>query len=97
MLGIRFSMSKRYDSPGSKGEIVLLYHIGNLLSRGFKKFFYIFPLRNILTVEQEPVVQAQSGKGTGRVEERTPSAGAAARALTAALWAVFRWEEPFPA
>ena len=59
LLGIRFSMSRRYDSPGSKGESVLLYHIGNLLSRGFKKFLYIFLIGNMLTVEQEPVVQAQ--------------------------------------
>ena len=61
-----------------------MYHIGNLLSRGFQKFMYIFLIGNMFTVDQEPVVQAQSGKGTGRVEERTPSAGAAPRALTAA-------------
>ena len=42
LLGIRFSMSRRYDSPGSKGEIVLLYHIGTLLSRGYKEIFLYF-------------------------------------------------------
>ena len=42
LLGIRFSMSRRYDSPGSKGEIVLLYHVGTLLSRGYKEIFLYF-------------------------------------------------------
>ena len=52
--------------------------------------FYI--CNNILTVEQEPMVQAQWRRGTGRIEERTPSAGPAPRSLTAALWAAFRRE-----
>ena len=47
LLGIWFSMSRRYDSPGSKGEIVLLYHTGTLLSRGYQEFFVYFLLTTI--------------------------------------------------
>ena len=47
LLGIQFSMSRRFDSPGSKGEIVLLYHTGTLLSRGHQDFLYIFLLTTI--------------------------------------------------
>ena len=57
-------------------------------------FCIFFLLNNILTVEQEPTVQAQLGRGTGRVEERMPSSGPGARALTAALGTGFRREGP---
>ncbi len=47
-----------------------------------------------MTVEQGYLVRVQWLPGTGRTEEKTPSADPAPCARTAALWAVFRWEEP---
>ena len=52
LLGIRFSMSKKDALPGSNDRASLLYHIRNLLSRGFKKYFYIFLLFSIVSLER---------------------------------------------
>ena len=52
LLGIRFSMSKKDALPGSNERASLLYHIRNLLSRGFKKYFYIFLLFSIVSLER---------------------------------------------
>jgi len=59
-----------------------------------KKYFYIFPHPQYAYCLTRTAGPSPVRRGTGRIEERTPSAGPAPRALTAALWAGFRREEP---